>query len=56
MPPTTHSRDPHTMSSEERLDEAVSILARGLVRYLDAVENNKTSTGKPEKHPLESPL
>jgi len=56
MPPTTHSRDPRTMESEERLDEAASILARGLVRYLDAVVINKVSSCKSKKHPPESPL
>tara|TARA_B100000780_G_C20659942_1_gene262770 strand:- start:172 stop:294 length:123 start_codon:yes stop_codon:yes gene_type:complete len=35
------------MSAQERLDEAASILVRGLARYLDAVENSKTSAEKP---------
>ena len=50
MPTKTHPRDPRTMSAQERLDEASSILASGLVRYLDAVENSKTSADKPIKN------
>jgi len=56
VPTKTHSRDPRTMSAQERLDEASSILARGLVRYLDAAENSKTSADKPIKNTHERAL
>ena len=49
MVEVTHTRDPSTMSAQERLDEAASILARGLVRYLGAIECNKISANKPTK-------
>ena len=49
MVEVTHTRDPSTMSVQERLDEAATILARGLVRYLGAIECNKISTNKPTK-------
>ena len=46
VPPT---RDPCTMSAQERLDEAASILARGLVRYLGETESSEISVNKPTK-------
>jgi len=49
MVEVTHTRDPSTMSAQERLDEAASILARGLVRYLGETENSKISANNPTK-------
>ena len=49
MADVIHTRNPRTMSALERLDEAASILARGLVRYLGETESSEISVNKPTK-------
>ena len=49
MVEVTPTRDPSAMSAQERLGEAASILARGLVRYLGETESSEISATKPTK-------